>query len=54
MKDFWYKLGVALSGYDSRKAQKDFDALQDAFKELPVPKDYIPSTIPTKRKKRKP
>jgi hypothetical protein len=54
MKDFWHKLGVAMTGYDSRKAQKDFDALLDAFKALPEPKDYIPSTIPTKRKKRKP
>lgn len=45
MRDFWYRLGVALTGYDSRKANAEFEALQKAFDALPQPKTEIPSTL---------
>ena len=44
-RSFWKKLEIALAGYDSEKAQREFDALKQAFDSLPKPKNEIPSTI---------
>jgi hypothetical protein len=44
-KGFWKKLEVLITGYDSEKANREFEAVKAAFDALPKPKDEIPTTL---------